>query len=351
MRRVVASFLLFGAVLAGGMGVLSFEGRTVSACSRQSIMAQYIPDAVAVSQVVAIGTFEVASERTASLRVDEGLLGAEPGQLLQIDNRTSYTGMACSPYDEPFQDGYRFRVGDRRIVILETEVDGIWQVGFYSDTAWEVPEDELAPMITDFWNDGRRPPSLTDVRAEIRNAPGLLGSDLAFESRGPCNAVEGLETRIAASTAVIVADIEPGAEFATARIREVIAGEVEGQSIKLNHRTRRSYDTCDVVLEPARDVQYPAPGRYLVFLRPDEFGVGDYRIAYWGYAILEANERYVTEGLPTLRDVREAVAASEGGSSSASSGPNDDAWWPALLAVAAMVGVLVVWVGVLPRRR
>jgi len=347
--------LKVGMAIAGIVVAVSFSTaaapQPASACSRMGISAEYIPDTVAKSPVVAIGTFVEASERVGIFRIDEAIKGPAAGSMLEIDNRTAYTGSACSPYDEPFGEGFRFRPGDERLLILEKEVDGAWQVAFYSDTAWPAPEDELQPLIQDLWVEQTPMPSLASVRAEIEPAESLLGTDLAFEKRTPCNVVPEVSTRVASSTAVVIAEIQPGTEFATARVVEVLAGDAEGDSFTLNHRTRRDYEDCDVVLDEPRPQGY-LDGRYLLYLRPDEFGIADYRPTFWGYAMEEVNERYVTHGLPTLSDIRLAVGQ-QPATAPADLGPPaaEGAAWPPGVFVAVCLGLgAAAWVIVTRRR-
>jgi hypothetical protein len=298
-----AGWLLGGfASFSIGAAVL-WPHKDVAACSRASISAAFIKDAVVDSQIVAIGAFTDASERTATFRVDETLKGPPAGATVAVDNRTSYTYMACSPYDEPFHEGGRFKPGDTRILLLDKQVDGVWQVAFFGDAAWNLPTDDLEPLLTDFWNDGVRPPSLDLVRSQIKDVDSRLGTDLGWESRTPCNVVSDMGTKLASSTAVVIADVEPSEIGANVRVVEVLAGSPP-KSFSLNTHLRRDYTNCDLVQEPQGRIQ---AGRMLLYLRPDEFGVADFRLAFWGTAHNEVNDRFVTDGLPTVRDIRDAV--------------------------------------------
>jgi len=354
MTRIFLVCLGSGAVLALTAGALLVVtgARPVSACDRSLISGRLIPSTVAESQVVAVGEFVAAAKRSATFRVDESLRGPAVGATLNVDNRTAYTDAACSPYDEPFREGFRFKKGDRKVLILEKEVDGLWQVGFYSDAAWDVPADDLQPLVMDFWVDQVMPPRLDTVRKEIVALRDSAGSDLAFEERTPCNVVPDRGPRVASSTAVVIADIEPGAEFVTATIIDVLAGAVDGATVTINHRTRRDWDDCDVVLEPA----YLHPefaGRHLLYLRPDEFGVADYRPTLWGFAHEQVNEEWVTNGLPTLRDIRMAVSLQ----SPQMFVPEDDggsAWARFVViggAIALAVAAMVMWRRLAPFRQ
>ena len=149
-------------IAAGGVsGSIALDSREADACGRSMVQAEHIPGVVDKSGVVAIAEVTAATERAATFRIEEALKGPTAGSLVRVDNRTAYTGQACSPYDEPFSEGFRFREGDKKVLVLEKEVDGLWQVGFSSDTAWDIPSSELQPLVQDFWVDQTPKPSWT----------------------------------------------------------------------------------------------------------------------------------------------------------------------------------------------
>ena len=115
---------------------------------------------------------------------------------------------------------------------------------------------------------------------------------------------------------------------------------MEGDSFTLNHRTRRDWDNCEVVLNPPSAYQ-ELTGTHLLYLRPDEFGVADYRPTFWGFAHEAVNETFVTHGLPTLRDIRQAAAGQPIGAA----GPtgNGAAWSPGVLAAALLGMAALAW--------
>ena len=130
--------------------------------------------------IIAIGMWGDASERRAVLRVDEGLKGVAAGDSLVVDNRTAYTAAACSPYDEPFHEGFRFAAGERSVVMLQLQVGGLWQVANLGLAAWPAPIDDLEPLPG---MGGYRPAvSLDGMRQAVRalaHAPLNLESDAA----------------------------------------------------------------------------------------------------------------------------------------------------------------------------
>lgn len=340
MSRLTALFAVFACVAAGALAS-AWSARPASACSRAGFSAEVVASTVAESKVVAIGTFTDATERAANFRVDEALVGPPTGTTLKIDNRTSYTYSACSPYDEPFDHGGRFAKGDQRIVMLTKEVDGLWQVSYFSEAAWSIPQDDLQPLITDFWNDRTRPPALDAVRAQVEALESKLGTDLGWESRTPCNPVRDLGVKIASSTAVVIGDVEPSEEGGKVHVREVLAGNPP-RTFSLNTSVRRDYATCDLVQDQFSNAR---PGRWLMYIRPDEAGVADFRLAFWGTAQDEVNSTYVTGGLPTLRDIREAVGQPK--VTSVAPGPaGPRPAWPYVALLAGVLGLIlgaVLW--------
>jgi hypothetical protein len=309
MRGLLVSCFALAAGAAAGLAAVFLDGDQAFACSRVPLVAAYIPDAVGQSKVVAIGTITGHSEHAATFRVDERLMGAAEGDTFEIDNRTTHTSSACSPYDEPFNEGFRFRTGERVIMMLEKEVDGLWQVSFGSWAAWQLPDDDLKPMA---WDGSGHSPGfglLANLRTEIAKEAPLLNSDPGFESRTPCNPSSELRPRMQTSTVVVIADVDRGSEFQRATVLEVLAGQAPPNVITVNFRTYRNYDNCDLELwEPMPSVEHTRSGRFVLFLRPDETGVAEYRPALWGSAVEQVNERYVTHGFPTLREIRTTVA-------------------------------------------
>jgi|GEM_PF-4591113 len=145
-QRIVAS-LTVAAVLAGAAAAVPWHGaRTAHACSIVTPHDAFMARTVEQSPIVAIGHWEDSQERAATFVVEQPLKGAQAGDRLRVDNRTTYTAMACSPYDEPFREGYRFLPGERAVLLLEKEVDGLWQVSHLSLAVFEVPHSLDAPM-------------------------------------------------------------------------------------------------------------------------------------------------------------------------------------------------------------
>jgi hypothetical protein len=144
--RLLAS-LTIAAVLAFALAGTSLSGvLTAQACSIVTPHDVFMPETVHRSPIVAIGRWEDSQQRVATFVVEHPLKGAESGDRLRVDNRTTYTAMACSPYDEPFREGYRFPSGERAVLLLEKEVDGLWQISHLSLAVFEVPDSLDAGM-------------------------------------------------------------------------------------------------------------------------------------------------------------------------------------------------------------
>lgn len=81
----------------------------------------------------------------------KNLQGSTRGESFRIDNRGTYTAVACSPYEEPFRDGYRFTSGERYVMFLENETDGLWQVGYLGLAAFPAPANDDEKLRTDWY--------------------------------------------------------------------------------------------------------------------------------------------------------------------------------------------------------
>ena len=213
--------------------------------------------------------------------------------------------------------------------------------------AWPVPGDDLEPMVVDYqqdWTGGSE--TVDEVRAETSRLSPTLGSDLEFEGRTPCTPTRDVEPRMLMSTLVVIGDFDGSPHVGALKVREVLAGATSAESITVDLRARRDYETCEMVLDDdSQRLQGPI-GRFLVFLRPDEFGLADYRMAAWNTAIEPINDRYLTQELPTLAELRTAVAAQDGPTVAAQDSPpaaiDQDAPTPWLKLMLAVAGLTLV---------
>jgi hypothetical protein len=180
MLRFLTAVGACAAVVALAFVSLTLPGSigTANACSIVTPADKYIGESVERSAIVAIGKWEAVSAHEVTFVVEQPLKGTKAGERLAVDNRTTYTAFACSPYDEPFREGYRFVPGERAVVLLEKEVDGLWQVSYLSLAAFEVPESLNAPLEGVGWYFGDpEGGSATDIRlSTIVAASGFEGA-------------------------------------------------------------------------------------------------------------------------------------------------------------------------------
>ncbi|MGE3809594.1 MAG: hypothetical protein AB7K24_33435, partial [Gemmataceae bacterium] len=315
MKTAFVVAAVFAAVLAAGVA----STPAVSACSLAPLERRYLPDLVERTPIIAIGTWADTGEYEATLVVDESLKGTEAGARYLFDNRGTYTMAACSPYEEEFHSGFRFEDGQRSVVFMEKQVDGLWQIGWSGYAAFDLPVDDFAPMP--MWQVENPPTLLETVRTVVSAAPALDEDDReALEVELGCNPpflfnpqkiteYRGLATGGVAIVTVVDSPPltgEPSADPVIARIDQVLAGELNaGTSITLNDRWISDYETqeCQPSLEDGR--RGLAQGiQYLVFLRDDEYEIGAFRPVAWGRGVVEINEKYITGGQITLADVR-----------------------------------------------
>ena len=104
MQRFIPPCLALAVLLAAAAFAFDPTAPTAHACSIVTPNDARFADTVDRSPIVAIGHWEDSKERTVTFVVDQPLKGAGEGERLQVDNRTTYTAMACSPYDEPFRE-------------------------------------------------------------------------------------------------------------------------------------------------------------------------------------------------------------------------------------------------------
>ena len=279
-----------------------------------------LPDLVGQSPIIAIGKWRDAGEFEATLVVDESLKGTEPGAMHTFDNRQTYTRVACSPYEEDFHEGFRFADGERSLVFLERQVDGLWQIGWSSYAAFDVPADDLEPMS--MWPGSGAPVLLEDVRTAIAGALPIPGADIeALEATIGCKPPlvfnpDDIPNYLLIGTAgvalITIVESPPvggdvTADRVVAHIEEVLAGEglEAGQTVTLNDRwiTDTTEGDCLPSMEDSRRGLREGV-TYLAFLRPDDNGVAELRAAAWGQAIVSVNEKYITGDLPVLAEIR-----------------------------------------------
>ena len=141
-----------------------------------------------------------STRREATFVVEENLRGSTEGESFRIDNRGTYTAFACSPYEEPFREGYRFTDGERYVMFLENEADGLWQVGYLGLAAFPAPDNDSEKLRTDWYASPAQVFDLTlgDIRAAVALASpparpaGATSVDPPGQEPGPDG---GIQTR------------------------------------------------------------------------------------------------------------------------------------------------------------
>ena len=347
MRRVLAVAILAGAAIFMAETAGSPPG--AKACSIVGFSPRHLPDLISRSPVIAIGTWTNAGESEVTLVVDDALKGTEAGASHKFDNRDTYTAMACSPYDEPFRKGYRFKDGERSLVFMEKQLDGLWQIGWLSLAAFDAPADELAPLA--MWPTQGPAATLAEARMVIAGARSAGSGDAAMEAAVGCEPPHGFDPSQISdytplATAVVIVTVisspplssEPTDEPVRVRVDEVLRGVLKSSTVSLNDRWISDYESrdCQPKLESGRHGMRQGQS-YLVFLRPDEFGIAEFRPAAWGKAAASVNERFITNDQPTLAEIRKLT----GTTSAHVDGDAGRREWPLILA-GTVVGLLTV---------
>ena len=149
MLRALFALLLLG---CGTLTGLAVGGPSqVFACSIVGPSSTTIGLAVAQSPVIAVGRISESAQREATFVVEENLRGSTEGESFRVDNRSTYTSASCSPYEEPFREGYRFTSGERYVMFLENETDWLWQVGYLGLAAFPAPASDSEKLRTDWY--------------------------------------------------------------------------------------------------------------------------------------------------------------------------------------------------------
>lgn len=148
--------------------------------------------------VIAVGTFQDAGARTATLVVEESIRGTRPGARLWVNNRLNFD---CS---EGLGDGFNRRNGERGLVFLR--VDTFWVADYKVSVSgiafYPIDGDSLLPP----WQGAPLYPRARDVLENIRAHAG--DADMANrEAVAPCDGFvyePGLEAMWTAMSTVVV---------------------------------------------------------------------------------------------------------------------------------------------------
>lgn len=345
--------IVAGVVLAllGGPGMAP---RQAHACSLVGFGSQLLPFAIESSSVVAVGRLVDPKRDVITLEVEEGLKGATAGQRLTVNNATLGLGADCSVYLEPRGRGFALPEGARVLAFLEpNDLTSLADFrpalhGFGILTLdGEYIQAEVASVA-----------SFSEVREAIRRLK-AEPVDLNLETVPPCDGISGLADGATLRSSVQMAPLiavgtyrDVGGGVAEFETREVLRGEAQGKkTLRINTHNFFRDGSCRAIMESTSGVS-PTSFQALVFLRPDDYGVTDWRGAHWGGGVFRivGDDLQRPPGLPTLEEVRAAAGQSNATSDSAAK-PLDNGWLTVALFVV-VAGLCTAAVGyVIVRRR
>ena len=297
--------------------------RHARACSIVGFASPHLATFLDQSPVVAIGTFEAASPNVITLRVEESLRGTTAGALLKVDNREPGLGADCSVYPGNAR-GSRFSSGARVVALLEPAPEGTaadWRPIYFGLAVFEY-EGEDAPLRP--WGTSAQFGTRADMPLltlkKLVTAVDIV-PDPRIELTPPCNNAgpfdpghpEGwlkLATVVVAGT-YGVPDARGAARF---HVEDVYRGKLTSAELAaLTVNTREMYHldnkSCD--LTPVGAIRSREGERAVLFLRPDETGIAQYRPANYGLGVLRIEGNSVTWGAVTVAKIRQAIVAVE----------------------------------------
>ena len=344
--------IVAGVVLAllGGPGMAP---RHAHACSLVGFGSQLLPFAIESSSVVAVGRLVDPKRDVITLEVEEGLKGATAGQRLTVNNATLGLGADCSVYLEPRGRGFALPEGARVLAFLEPN-----DLTSLADFRSALHGFGILTLDGEYIQaEGASVARFSEVREAIRRLQ-AEPLDLNLETEGPCNASiyitddAILRRNVRMSSLIAIGTYRStGDGVAEFDVQEVLRGETGGnKTLELNAHYFFQDGTCRATMETA-SASYPSGFQSLVFLRPDDYGVTDWRGAVWGQGILAivGDDLQRPPGLPTLKEVR-AAAGQPNATPGSAAKTRDDRWLPVALVVAA--GLCTAAVGyVIVRRR
>lgn len=286
------------------------------ACSLVGFSRELLPFAVESSSTIAVGRLVKGERDVITLEVEEGLKGARAGERLTVSNATLGLGAGCQVYLEPNGKGFALPEGARVLAFLEAN-----ELGGPAVLRSALYGYGIFTLDGEFIRDGRAPgASFARVREEIRNLD-REPADLNIETIGPCNRDidlrddANLRRHVRMSTVIAVGKYRSvGGGVAELEVEQVLRGDTGGsKTLRINAHSFFLGTACRPIMEPASG-SFPVSFRALVFLRPDDYGVTDWRGAIWGYAAfaIVGDEVQGPLGLPTLAEVRAAVRGGDG---------------------------------------
>jgi hypothetical protein len=307
------------------LAVLAAPAREGHACSLVGFGQQVLPFAVESSSTIAVGRLVKAERDVITLEVEEGLKGTTAEERLTVNNATLGLGADCSVSLQPNGRGFALPEGARVLAFLQAN-----ELGGRAGLRSALYGYGVFKLDGEFVRDERFPrASFVTVRDAIQNL-NREPVDLNFEAAGPCNPsldlTDGavLLRSVRMSPVVAVGSYRSvGGGIAEFDVQQVLRGDTGGsKTLRINAHYFHQSGSCRANME-AGSYSFPVTFRALVFLRPDDYGVTDWRGAVWGLGVVAivGDELQGAPGLPTLDQVRAAVRAGGAAPSSPTARP------------------------------
>ena len=365
MRLRVVAIGVVVCVLAP-LALFATPPRQAHACSLLGFGHQVLPFAVGSSSTIAVGRLVKAERDVITLEVEEGLKGTTAGERLTVNNAALGLGADCKVSLQPNGKGFALPEGARVLAFLQAN-----ELGGPAALRSALHGYGVFTLDGEFIRDERFPhASFTRVRDAILNL-NREPLDLNREAVGPCN--PGLDLTddavllrsVRMSSVIAVGSYRyVGAGVAEVDVQQVLRGETGGSTtLRINAHYFFQTTTCRANME-AGSASFPVSFQALVFLRPDDYLVTDWRGAIWGQGVLAivGDELQGAPGLPTLEQVRAAVLGAGFGPGSATTRPTagtpgstgkgrDNLWLSVAIAAGLGTCAAVAASYVLVRRR
>jgi hypothetical protein len=314
--RALAAFgVILASAAVAAFGVPAGEGH---ACSLVGFGHQVLPFAMESSSVVAVGRLVEAKRDVITLVVEEGMKGAAPGERLTVNNAQLGLGADCTVYVERGQQGFALPEEARVIAFLQAN-----DLGGSAELRSALHGFGVFPLEGDYIRQDRsvgfRAASFSDAEHAIESLASDP-TDLDLEKVGPCNprlypaddATLARNVRMSSLIAVGTYRLVGGG-VAELTVDDVLRGDAGGaKTLRINAHHFYNDNSCRATMESGA-ASYAVEFQAIVFLRPDDYGVTDWRGAIWGSGVLAVvgGELQFAPGMPTLDQIR--MAASDAG--------------------------------------
>ncbi|MCC7366424.1 MAG: hypothetical protein IT303_18855 [Dehalococcoidia bacterium] len=314
-RFALGTVVAVAALVLAALGALGPAG-PAQACSISGFYHGLQYTAERSDVIAVVGTFEgPGRDGRLALRVTEGLRGAAPGDLLDVNNLELELGAGCEVYvgDRRVE---RYSAGETVFAYLEKDETGVaeWRPAHYG---WAIAAVDaagrLVPGRTAFEPGVELVEALEQVTLAAA-APYDAGLELVRPCRAPWTLPETLALAGAHSQAVVIGTLQPGGSGMAAQlaVEQVLKGDPgEAPTLNIAHIRQDYEETCQTLLGEGPPRLEPGGQRVLAFLVPDEFGFAQWRPAGWGTGLLFVDAGMVSgyERYPTLQYMRELVGA------------------------------------------